>query len=142
MLRVIDERWREHLYAMDQLKEGIGLRAYGQKNPLLEYKSEGFKMFTEMLDMIGEQVIDFIFKARLQPEPMMQRRQRPAQMTEVHDSADGMGFASLPTSAQAQQQSGRPQKPQPIVVGEKVGRNDPCPCGSGKKYKKCHGAAV
>jgi preprotein translocase subunit SecA len=142
MLRVIDERWREHLYAMDQLKEGIGLRAYGQKNPLLEYKSEGFKMFTEMLDMIGEQVVDFIFKARVQPEPMMLQRQRPAQMMEVHDSAEGLGFARLPTNAPAQQQGGRPQKVRPVVVGEKVGRNDPCPCGSGKKYKKCHGAVA
>ncbi|MCG8608271.1 preprotein translocase subunit SecA, partial [bacterium] len=69
MLQVIDVRWREHLYEMDQLKEGIGLRAYGQKNPLLEYKSEGFRMFTEMLDLINEQVIDLIFKAQLQPQP-------------------------------------------------------------------------
>ncbi|NIR48051.1 preprotein translocase subunit SecA [candidate division KSB1 bacterium] len=143
MLRVIDERWREHLYEMDQLKEGIGLRAYGQKNPLLEYKSEGFRMFTEMLDMINEQVIDLIFKAQVQPEPVMRRRGMPQQMTTRHDSAVGMGFEGTPQQEQAMQQSqagARRGKRQPVVVGEKVGRNDPCPCGSGKKYKRCHGA--
>ncbi len=141
MLRVIDERWREHLYEMDQMKEGIGLRAYGQKNPLLEYKSEGFRMFTEMLDMIGEQVVELIFKAQVQPEPMMMRRRAPQQMTTIHDSAMGMGFAGAPPSETMEQSSSRPHvKKQPVVVGPKVGRNDPCPCGSGKKYKKCHGA--
>jgi preprotein translocase subunit SecA len=139
MLRVIDERWREHLYEMDHLKEGIGLRAYGQKNPLLEYKSEGFSMFTEMLDMINEQVIALIFKAQVQPEPMTQRRL--AQMTAIHDSSVGMGFIGPPRETVA---AGPGQPPvgkrQPVVVGEKIGRNDPCPCGSGKKYKKCHGA--
>ncbi|MFQ5772758.1 MAG: SEC-C metal-binding domain-containing protein, partial [bacterium] len=140
MLRVIDERWREHLYEMDQLKEGIGLRAYGQKNPLLEYKSEGFRMFTEMLDMINEQVVELVFKAQIQPEPMMRRRV-PAQMTTIHDSSMGMGFTNVPEQEEMAQTSGQPQrgKRQPVVVGEKIGRNDPCPCGSGKKYKKCHG---
>ena len=142
MLRVIDERWREHLYEMDQLKEGIGLRAYGQKNPLLEYKSEGFRMFTQMLDMINEQVLELIFKAQVQTEPMMERRRMPQQMTTVHDSSEGMGFAGAPqrsAMAEAAEQS-RGAKRQPVVVSEKVGRNHPCPCGSGKKYKKCHGA--
>ncbi len=140
VLRVIDERWREHLYEMDQLKEGIGLRAYGQKNPLLEYKSEGFRMFTEMLEQINEQALEMTFKAQLQTQPVMTRRM-PAQMTTVHDSADGMGFTNVPqrsAMAEAAQQSRR-AKPQPVVAEEKVGRNDPCPCGSGKKYKKCHG---
>jgi preprotein translocase subunit SecA len=141
MLQTIDVRWREHLYEMDQLKEGIGLRAYGQKNPLLEYKSEGFRMFTEMLDLINEQVVELIFKAQVQPEPMMMRRRVPSQMTTVHDSALGMGFAGAPQS-ETMTQSATQQgvKKRPVVVGPKVGRNDPCPCGSGKKYKKCHGA--
>ncbi len=142
MLRVIDERWREHLYEMDQLKEGIGLRAYGQKNPLLEYKSEGFRMFTQMLEMISEQVLELVFKAQLQQEPAMARRRMPQQMTMVHDSAVGMGFSNVPQEsamAEAAEKS-RGAKRQPVVVGEKVGRNDPCPCGSGKKYKRCHGA--
>lgn len=141
MLRVIDERWREHLYEMDQLKEGIGLRAYGQKNPLLEYKSEGFRMFSEMLDMINEQVLDLLFKAQVQPEPVSSGL-RPQQMTMVHDSTAGMGFSGIPQEDPGQQAARQPQgaKKQPVVVGEKIGRNDPCPCGSGKKYKKCHGA--
>ncbi len=142
MLHVIDERWREHLYEMDQLKEGIGLRAYGQKNPLLEYKSEGFRMFTEMLDLINEQVLELAMKANIvEQDPMVARRRMPAQMQTIHDSTDGMGYANIPQKsamAQAAQQS-RGAKKQPVVVGDKVGRNDPCPCGSGKKYKKCHG---
>jgi len=142
MLRVIDERWREHLYEMDQLKEGIGLRAYGQKNPLLEYKSEGFRMFTDMLDMINEQVLDLIFKAQVQQEPMPPAVLRPRQMTTVHDSTAGMGFSGVPQEDAGQRAARQPQgaKKQPVVIGEKIGRNDPCPCGSGKKYKKCHGA--
>jgi len=141
MLRVIDERWREHLYEMDQLKEGIGLLAYGQKNPLLEYKSEGFRMFTDMLDMINEQVLDLIFKAQVQQEPMPSAVRRQ-QMTTVHDSSAGMGFSGVPEEDAGQRAAQQPQgaKKQPVVIGEKTGRNDPCPCGSGKKYKKCHGA--
>jgi len=139
-LRIIDERWREHLYEMDQMKEGIGLRAYGQKDPLIEYKSEGFRMFKEMLGMISEQVVELIFKAQVAMEPAPVRRRMPQQWTEVHRTATGMGFESTgiaPPRAPEQQRAG---KPQPIVVEEKIGRNDPCPCGSGKKYKKCHGA--
>ncbi len=145
MLRVIDERWREHLYEMDQLKEGIGLRAYGQKNPLIEYKSEGFRLFTEMLGMINEQVVEMIFKAQLQAEPEPITRRTPAQMRLVHESAGPFGGVTAPprrrrapvaASGPGAEKAG---KPQPVTVGVKVGRNDPCPCGSGKKYKKCHG---
>lgn len=136
MLRVIDERWREHLYEMDHLKEGIGLRAYGQKDPLIEYKSEGFRMFKEMLGMINEQVLELIFKAQIAMEPVPVRRRMPQQITTVHHEATGMGFGGA-LRAPEQQRAG---KPQPVVVQEKIGRNDPCPCGSGKKYKKCHGA--
>jgi preprotein translocase subunit SecA len=137
MLRVIDERWRAHLYEMDQMKEGINLRAYGQKDPLLEYKSEGFRMFKEMLGMIDEQVVELIFKAQL-AEPPPVRRRMPAQMTTMHQSSEGLGFLSQRSGASAPPPP--PGKPQPVVIGHKVGRNDPCPCGSGKKYKKCHGA--
>ncbi len=136
MLRVIDERWRAHLYEMDQLKEGINLRAYGQKDPLLEYKSEGFRMFKEMLGMIDEQVVELIFKAQI-AEPPPVRRRMPVQMTASHQSSEGLGFISPRSGASAPPPPG---KPQPVVAGNKVGRNDPCPCGSGKKYKKCHGA--
>jgi preprotein translocase subunit SecA len=156
MLRIIDERWREHLYEMDHLKEGIGLRAYGQKDPLLEYKSEGFRMFKEMLGMINEQVLELIFKAQVAMEPAPVRRRMPQPMTAMHRESIGMGFESsgiAPPRAPEQQRAGSVPlhtksmetergKRQPVVLEErdKIGRNDPCWCGSGKKYKKCHGA--
>ena len=133
-LRAIDEKWREHLYEMDQLKEGINLRAYGQKDPLLEYKSEGFRMFEEMLGQVDEQIIETVFKTQV-VEPPPVRRRMPQQLATVHQSSAGMGFqgaSAAPTAPHA-------GKRQPIVVDEKIGRNDPCPGGSGKKYKKCHG---
>ena len=142
MLQVIDTSWREHLYEMDQLKEGIGLRAYGQKDPLIEYKSEGFRAFTDMLARINEAVIELIFKAQVREEPQFRQRRRPRETSEVHDSAIGMGFQAGPSAsadAQQAQPRQRPGKKIPIVVGPKIGRNDPCPCGSGKKYKKCCG---
>ena len=145
MLQVIDTCWKEHLYEMDQLKEGIGLRAYGQKDPLLEYKSEGFRAFSDMLARVNENIIELIYKAQIRQEfPFRRPARQPQQMREVHDSAAGMGFERAPqeqagSQPQAQQQQQRPGKKIPIVAGPKIGRNDPCPCGSGKKYKKCCG---
>ena len=145
MLQVIDTSWKEHLYEMDQLKEGIGLRAYGQKDPLLEYKSEGFRAFSDMLARVNENVIELIYKAQIRQQfPFRRPARQPQQMREVHDSAAGMGFERAPqeqagSQPQAQQQQQRPGKKVPIVAGPKIGRNDPCPCGSGKKYKKCCG---
>ncbi len=137
-LRAIDEKWREHLYEMDHLKEGINLRAYGQKDPLIEYKSEGFRMFEEMMAQMDEQIIETIFKAQV-AEPQPARKRMPQQMMTVHQSATGMGF-----EGPSQQQAQPAGKRQPRVVDEKekLGRNEPCWCGSGKKYKKCHGAEV
>lgn len=136
-LRIIDEKWRDHLYEMDQLKDGIGLRAYGQKDPLIEYKREGFNMFQEMLASLNRDVLQLIFRAQVQrpDQQYMGGRRIPSQMVASHQSATGMGFRGRP-QAPAQQRAG---KQQPVVAEEKVGRNDPCPCGSGKKYKKCHG---
>ncbi len=139
MLHTIDEKWRDHLYEMDQLKEGIGLRAYGQKDPLIEYKTEGFRLFKELLAKLNKDVVERIFRAQIQTEePLAYPRQRmPRQMVAVHQEATGLGFRTP-----RQQQAQEPQKAgkrQPLVVDKKVGRNDPCPCGSGKKYKKCHG---
>ncbi|MBI1806549.1 MAG: preprotein translocase subunit SecA [Burkholderiales bacterium] len=151
-LQVIDEKWKDHLREMDDLKEGIHLRAYGQKDPILEYKSESFNMFVELLDMISTETLNLVFK--LFPQQMAEvpaRRQprltRPQQMTLTHASAQGLGFQGNrePVSGgeDAERRGGPPEakagKPQPIHVGEKTGRNDPCPCGSGKKYKNCHG---
>jgi preprotein translocase SecA subunit len=142
-LKTIDERWREHLYEMDQLKEGIGLRAYGQKDPLLEYKHEGFRTFTDMLARINEEILEIVFKAQIQVDRVPERFQPvetrvPAEMATVHEEAVGMGFSG---TGQAQQPESQPLvgKRQPVRVDKKAGRNNPCPCGSGKKFKHCHG---
>ncbi|MDZ7377943.1 MAG: preprotein translocase subunit SecA [candidate division KSB1 bacterium] len=137
ILRAIDEQWRDHLYSMDVMKEGIGLRAYGQKDPLIEYKSEAFKMFSEMLARTNEAVLEMVFKAQLQVAPQPVRRM-PVQVSATHASTTGLGLRGAPVGEGAPE----PGKRQPIRVGVKVGRNDPCPCGSGKKYKKCCGAGV
>ena len=141
-LKTIDEKWKEHLYEMDQLKEGIGLRAYGQKDPLIEYKQEGFHAFTDMLTRIDEEILEIVFKAQIQvergPEMWERRRREPVEMATVHENAVGMGFAG---GGERPQEEGRPSagKRQPVRIDKKVGRNEPCPCGSGKKFKHCHG---
>ncbi len=151
MLQVIDSKWRDHLREMDDLKEGIHLRGYGQKDPLVEYKSESFRMFMELMDLIASDVLNMVFK--LYPERPEQlpiaRPRRPLRredMTLTHASADGAGFAAArqPIPGSGHEGEGREAPPaagkiQPVRVADKVGRNDPCPCGSGKKYKNCHG---
>ena len=148
-LKTIDEKWKEHLYEMDRLKEGIGLRAYGQKDPLLEYKQEGFRTFTEMLGRIDDEILEIVFRAQIQvtpPDALAARRRQPMEMATVHEESSGMGFsgpAPQDSPAQDRQQQAEPAragKRQPVRVDQKVGRNEPCPCGSGKKYKHCHGA--
>ncbi len=143
LLTTIDKEWREHLYEMDQLKAGIGLRAYGQRDPLIEYKKESFRMFKELLETIDRNAVSLVFK--LQPVDRSQvaaRQERQRQLATVHESITGMPGSSGGALPQAEQpDESRPQKRQPITRDQpKVGRNDPCPCGSGKKYKKCHGA--
>jgi len=142
-LTVIDEKWKDHLREMDDLKEGINFRAYGQKDPLIEYKRDGFELFVAMLEEIGKEVINFVFKFTTREEQVPQkRRQMPAQrMQTIHASAQGAGMKMSPENAQQklEQQPGDNTKKIPIKVGPKIGRNDPCPCGSGKKYKNCHG---
>ncbi len=153
-LQVMDDKWKDHLREMDDLKEGIHLRAYGQKDPIVEYKTEAFNMFVELLDMISAETLNMVFKLFPSPSPeMIVQRQpriaRPQQITLTHAASAGMGFQGVPEEqideeGVAHQRSSPPEakagKPQPIQVGEKVGRNDPCPCGSGKKYKQCHGS--
>jgi len=149
MLQVIDVKWRDHLREMDDLKEGIHLRGYGQKDPLVEYKGEAFKMFMELMDLIATDVLNMVLKLYPEhPEQLpTQRARRPMRredMVLTHDSATGAGFTANkePVSSsdgpQRAQQTSSP-KVQQIRVGPKIGRNDPCPCGSGKKYKNCHG---
>jgi len=150
MLQVIDAKWRDHLREMDDLKEGIHLRGYGQKDPLVEYKGEAFKMFMELMGLISNEALNIVFKyfpERIEQVPA-QRTRRPLRredMVMTHESATGAGLVAnkepVPGGGNGQPMhaGGRPPKIQPIRVGEKVGRNDPCPCGSGKKYKNCHG---
>ncbi|MEX2116346.1 MAG: preprotein translocase subunit SecA [Bacteroidota bacterium] len=150
MLQVIDAKWRDHLREMDDLKEGIHLRGYGQKDPLVEYKAEAFKMFMTLMDIVADEVVNVVFKffpERIDQLPA-QKGRRPLRREDLvmsHESAMGAGFdgsrASEPAGEGEPVHAGpRPQKIQPVRVAEKVGRNDPCPCGSGKKYKNCHGS--
>ncbi|MBT5078321.1 MAG: preprotein translocase subunit SecA [Candidatus Marinimicrobia bacterium] len=141
LLRTIDEKWREHLYAMDQLREGIGLRAYGQKNPLIEYKQEGFGMFAEMMIDTNRETLKRIFRtniSHLNERTTQAPQNMPKNMKMQHDEAPAPGFVAPPQGGGAPRQP--QQRVQPVHVEDKVGRNDACPCGSGKKYKKCHGA--
>jgi preprotein translocase subunit SecA len=148
ILRVIDEKWKDHLYEMDVLKEGIHLRAYGQKNPLIEYKREAFGLFEILIHAINEETLNWLWKFQLQeaePANRAEVRQRQRMQQLVHESADNLGFSSSAVGEETDMQRAskeRSNKKQPIRTGKKVGPNDPCPCGSGKKYKKCHGAVV
>lgn len=137
-LNVIDHKWKEHLREMDDLKEGIGLRAYGQKDPLIEYKGEAHKLFLTMIDEIRDEVVSFSFKFFPHaPEEVQTRKSRPqrGRMVESKQNTANIGYSSSPEESSAAVAG----KPQPVKVEEKIGRNDPCPCGSGKKYKQCHG---
>jgi preprotein translocase subunit SecA len=135
VLHVIDEKWKDHLREMDDLKEGIGLRAYGQKDPLLEYKGEAFNLFLTLIEEIRNQIVSFCFKFfPQQPEEIQERRIPVQRMNLVKDNAGNMGMRQG-----GEDEGGNRGKPQPIKAEVKVGRNDPCPCGSGKKYKQCHG---
>src|SRR5581483_1895004 len=124
MLAVIDKLWVEHLTAMDELREGVGLQAYGQQDPLVVYKTQGFKYFQQLLDNIQHDVAYAMFRV----QPVVAQQPVRTQLTEE---------AANPSSGGADGGNGahKPRK------SRKVGVNDPCPCGSGKKYKHCHGAA-
>jgi len=143
VLQIIDEKWKEHLREMDDLKEGIHLRAYGQKDPLVEYKTEAFRMFMELLELVNTESVTMVFKlfpAPAQGMPVRGPRQ-PQQMRASHESTLGLGYEANrePVAGAPAGQPQRAGKPQPVKVADKVGRNSPCPCGSGKKYKQCHG---
>jgi len=153
VLRIVDQQWMEHLYEMDRLKEGIGLRSYAQRDPLIEYKRDGLAAFEEMLGRVAEMSIRTIITAQIGEAP--QAMQQPIQAREIKSDSTGMGLSSAPQQGQKGGSAvgrtigkGAPQqrreatagKAQPVIREEpKVGRNDPCPCGSGKKYKQCHG---
>ncbi|SHI97778.1 preprotein translocase subunit SecA [Propionispora hippei] len=127
MLKVVDSKWMEHLDAMDMLREGIGLRAYGQRDPLIEYKIEAYDMFQQMIDNIQEDIVKYIYRVNIvtQPEDHLQ------QAHESHEEISAVKSAG--------ESAGEAAGHEPQAVKDAVGRNDLCPCGSGKKYKKCCG---
>jgi preprotein translocase subunit SecA len=129
LLDIVDGQWKDHLLTLDHLKEGIGLRGYGQKDPLVEFKKEAFTLFEDMMDRIDTEAVRFLFLMQpAKPEAeakQIEERQRRQQQN--------LQFQAGPAQA---------EPPKPIRAGAKVGRNDPCPCGSGKKYKKCHGTSA
>jgi preprotein translocase subunit SecA len=164
MLQVVDAQWKDHLYSLDHLKEGIGLRGYGQRDPLVEYKKESFQMFQAMKERVDEEIVSYLWRLRpmiteeappvapVRPSPPRQSLIMNNPAAETSAFAQGSVFGGPPVGSPAQHGS---RAPQPARVGgddaevktvrrdePKVGRNDPCPCGSGKKYKKCHGAAA
>jgi len=179
MLQIVDTQWKDHLYNLDHLKEGIGLRGYGQRDPLVEYKKESFNMFQALMDRIDEEVLRWIYL--YQPVPMGEEPPAAGGDGEAGPTPSGPG----PSSGRPRGGSARPaavREPELAMAGaralprnltfndpteapsafaraqpkeaeggagvvqtvrregKKVGRNDPCPCGSGKKYKKCHGS--
>jgi preprotein translocase subunit SecA len=129
MLQFVDAQWKDHLLAMDHLKEGIGLRGYGQRDPLVEYKKESFGLFEDLMSRIEEDTIRFLFLLQPVDEKKaaeeQERRQRRQQMIMSQQQSSAASGGSVATQVKRE--------------APKVGRNDPCPCGSGKKYKKCHG---
>jgi len=159
MLQIVDSQWKDHLYSLDHLKEGIGLRGYGQRDPLVEYKKESYGLFQDMKARIEEEMVRYLFWLRpvigegseagadIPPRPSP-RRPPPASVTLNHPAAEAVpAFAGAARSSSAARQAPTPARTggddviKTVKRDEpKVGRNDPCPCGSGKKYKKCHGA--
>jgi preprotein translocase subunit SecA len=164
MLQIVDGQWKDHLYSLDHLKEGIGLRGYGQRDPLVEYKKESYALFQDMKGRIEEEIVRYLFWLRpvsmdegLAEAPAAPRTPRPAprRSAVATMTTNNPGATPVPAFAGAARSSpARAQTPIPARTGgddviktvrreePKVGRNDPCPCGSGKKYKKCHGQAA
>ena len=164
LLQIIDNRWREHLYEMDYLREGIHLRGFAQIDPLVAYKNEGFTMFQELMASIWEEFARVIFHVEVNIEPaqaeeMFEAEEQARQPRQVQYAGGGGTRAAVGDrrGARRRGRSGRRRRggrrrpangggeavnPQTVVKTdqEKIGRNDPCWCGSGKKYKKCHGA--
>ena len=151
MLQVVDVQWKDHLYSLDHLKEGISLRGYGQRNPLIEYKRESFEMFQAMKDRIDEETVKYLWRLRpvpadrngATPRQSVIRRTAPLSYGEPRELAPAFaGAAAVAGSAPRPARTGRDDAAVKTIRRDmpKVGRNAPCPCGSGKKYKKCHGA--
>src|SRR5260370_28974787 len=170
LLQMIDVTWKEHLYDLDQLKKGISLRAYAQKDPIIEFQQEAFNLFTTMMNRIREQTLEYFFKMHLAAPPPANEAAAPpmpllvprsvfakarAEKPEFEGAAASGGglpsvspdrstpkgiLESFSRKSHSASQDHEPVKPVPVTGPSKVGRNDPCPSGSGKKYKKCCGA--
>ena len=141
MLQTLDHLWKDHLLQMDHLKEGISLRSYGQKDPLLEYKREGFSLFRDMMNRFAADVVEKCFRVQVTSEESVEKAQAaemgaPAPTAISHGEINAFA-QNAPREARGD--SGDQRVATIKRTGEKVGRNDPCPCGSGKKYKKCCG---
>ena len=144
MLNVLDQNWKEHLARMDYLRQGIHLRGYAQKQPKQEYKKEAFELFSDMLDKVKREVVTILARVRIRSEEEIaqmeaaERQQVEARLSQSqfqHQDAGGYGADEEAAQVEAAQQGvAQLQRDEP-----KIGRNDPCPCGSGKKYKHCHG---
>lgn len=146
-LQAIDTYWMEHLDAIDDLREGIGLRGYGQREPLVEYKHEAFTLFEQLIANIDREIVRRIYKVEVQTGPVPQRVASPTQTATEGDSKKAkkstvpVGLSAetvLSKSAAKARTNSEPTKKEPVKNEQKIGRNDPCPCGSGKKWKKCH----
>ncbi len=142
VLEKIDENWRQHLNGVDELREGIGLRGYGQKDPLLEYKGEAYQMFVKMIDRINREVVSTLFRVfdvggELEEQHL--RRSEPRNYMTTHSQVDVFKQSAAAPAAAAAPAPAQPARTAPIVKSISIGRNDPCPCGSGKKYKQCCG---
>jgi len=143
LIQIFDQSWKDHLYAMDMLKQGIGLHAFAEKDPRVLFKKEGFRYFEEMMAGVRDKVTDLIFRAHGQPAQAQNRYNVTAATHETQGSYGVAENLASETAAAAAQPQGEAAQPKTIVRdAPRVGRNDPCPCGSGKKYKKCCGASV
>jgi preprotein translocase subunit SecA len=165
-LNIVDVQWKDHLYSLDHLKEGIGLRGYGQRDPLVEYKKESFSLFQDMRGRMESDIVQYLFRARLvveqegpdgaapAPPPVRVAPRRPQQLTMNNPGAEAVPAFAAARGQASSSAAAVATPPRPARSGgddvvktvrreePKVGRNDPCPCGSGKKYKKCHGAGT
>jgi preprotein translocase subunit SecA len=147
LIQIFDNTWKDHLYAMDMLKGSIGLQQFAEQDPRVLFKKEGYEFFQQMMISIRDKVTDLIFRARVMGQT--QTRSNYRETAAVHESAGGYGvtenLAATASAVETRRPSGegeeQPTATKTIVREQpKVGRNDPCPCGSGKKYKKCCGA--
>jgi preprotein translocase subunit SecA len=140
MLQSLDTHWREHLAALDHLRQGIHLRGYAQKNPQQEYKREAFELFSMMLESIKSEVTKILMTVQIKSAEELAAVEEPAAPRQVqYQHAEYAGVGDTAVDAEADGEVAVAERPQPVRVGQKVGRNDPCPCGSGRKYKHCHG---